>query len=259
MFMTEPQPNRAFVWTQAPWGAVLVCEPLAEVAPHLFTVGNLQLRGDPAEWAAVARAMDVHTDGLRLIRQIHGAAVAMARQGDARPWATPEADAIVSDDPGVAIVVRVADCAPLLIADRRLGVVAAVHAGWRGTLQGVAGRAVRALAREFGSDPADLMAAIGPCLGRCCGEVGPEVVEAFREAGHDETSLRRWFADGPTGRPYLDLARANGDQLAGSGVPETAVHAAGLCSKTYAGLMHSYRAEGKNAGRMVGIISKRRS
>ena len=57
--MTEPQPNRAFRWTQAPWGAALVCDPLAEIAPHFFTVGNLQLRDDPNEWAKVARAMEV--------------------------------------------------------------------------------------------------------------------------------------------------------------------------------------------------------
>ena len=231
-----------------------MCGPLAEVAPHLFTVGNLQLRDNPDEWAAVARAMDVTPAHLRLIKQVHGATVAFARRNTSDAWMTPEADAVISDDPSAAIAVRVADCAPVLIADRRLGAVAAVHAGWRGTMQNIAVAGVQALRTELGSKPSDLIAAIGPCLGPCCGEVGPEVVDAFRAAGHGDQALGRWFSDGATGRPYLDLWQANRDQLTAAGLADEAVFVAGLCSKTYAGLMHSYRAEGQKAGRMVGII-----
>jgi YfiH family protein len=227
---------------------------LAEIAPHLFTVGNLQLRDNPDEWAAVTRAMDVAPGQVRLLKQVHGAAVAVVRRGDPQTWTTPEADAVVSDDPDAAIAVRVADCAPVLIADRRRGVVAAVHAGWRGTMQSIAAAGVKALTGQLGSRPADLVAAIGPCLGPCCGEVGPEVIEAFRAAGHGTQTLERWFSEGATGRPYLDLWQANRDQLTASGVPGESVYVAGLCSKTYAGLMHSYRADGAKAGRMVGII-----
>jgi YfiH family protein len=255
--MTEPQPNRAFRWTQASWGDALVCDPLAEIAPHLFTVGNLQLRDDPNEWAKVARAMEVTPENVRLIRQVHGATVAFARRGDPQSWTMPEADAVITDDASTAIAVRVADCAPVLIADRRLGVVAAVHAGWRGTMQSIVVEGVKALTREFASRPSDLIAALGPCLGPCCGEVGPEVVDAFRAAGHGEKVLERWFSDGATGRPYLDLWQANRDQLVAAGLSEEAVFVAGLCSKTYAGLMHSYRADGQKAGRMVGIIRRR--
>jgi YfiH family protein len=256
--MTEPQPGGAFRWTKAPWGPALVCQPLATVAPHLFTVGNLQLRDNPDEWSAVAQAMDVPRGQLRLIKQVHGAAIAVVRRGDAGAWTTPEADAVVSDDPAAAIAVRVADCAPVLVADRRLGVVAAIHAGWRGTMQGIAAAGVKGLMEEMGSKPVDLVAAIGPCLGPCCGEVGPDVVEAFRAAGHSAHAVDRWFSEGASGRPYLDLWQANRDQLTTIGVPEESVFVAGLCSKTYAGLMHSYRAEGAKAGRMVGIIKARR-
>jgi YfiH family protein len=255
--MTEPQPNRAFRWTQAAWGAALVCDPLAEVAPHLFTVGNLQLRDNPDEWAAVARAMDVTPDQVLLIRQVHGATVAFVRRGVPDAWTMPEADAVISDDLSAAIAVRVADCAPVLIADRRLGVVAAIHAGWRGTMQSIVVEGVKALTRKLRSKPSDLIAAIGPCLGPCCGEVGPEVVDAFRAAGHSERVLANWFSNGASGRPYLDLWQANRDQLMAAGLSEDAVFVAGLCSKTYAGLMHSYRAEGQKAGRMVGIIKSR--
>ncbi len=200
--------------------------------------------------------MDVTPEQVLLIRQVHGATVAFARRGVPDAWTMPEADAVISDDPSAAIAVRVADCAPVLIADRRLGVVAAIHAGWRGTMQSIVVEGVKALTRELGSKPSDLIAAIGPCLGPCCGEVGPEVVDAFRAAGHSEQVLAHWFSDGASGRPYLDLWQANRDQLMAAGLSEDAVFVAGLCSKTYAGLMHSYRAEGQRAGRMVGIIKK---
>src|SRR5688572_19459400 len=162
MFMIQPQPNRGFEWTQAPWGPALRCVPLEPFAQHLFTTGNLQLRDSAAEWGGVAAAMGVSSNNVLLIRQVHGAAAAVARRGRAAEWSMPEADVIVSDDPGSAIGVRVADCAPILMADTRTGAVGAAHAGWRGTVQSTAAAAVRAMRHEFGTKPADMIAAIGP-------------------------------------------------------------------------------------------------
>ena len=227
--------------------------PLARVAPHYFTVGNLELRQEH-EWAAVVSALGVPPCRVRLLRQVHGTSVAVARKGDPTPWSVPESDAVISDDPDVAIGVQVADCAPILIADARRGAVGAVHAGWRGAVVSVAGAAVGAMRRDFGASPADLVAAIGPCLGACCGEVGEEVREAFRTAGHSEAALSRWFSPGPRGRPMLDLWTANADQLRDAGIPAEQIYVAGLCTRTHAGLMHSYRASGTRAGRMTGII-----
>jgi hypothetical protein len=254
MFMTQPQPNRAFEWTQAPWGPALVCLPLLQVAPHLFTIGNLQLRDDPSEWNAVARVLDVAPDRLLLIRQVHGASVAVRRPSENGLWPLPEADILVSSDPSAAIAVRVADCAPILIADAATGVVGAVHAGWRGTVRSAAIAGIRAMEREFGSRPENLLAAIGPSLGACCGEVGEEVVEAFRNAGHEAAAISRWFSPGHRGRPHLNLWKANVDQLIACGIPPAQVHVAELCTKTHAAWMHSYRAAGAAAGRMVGAI-----
>jgi YfiH family protein len=233
---------------------VLQCRPLLERADHFFTAGDLALRADDREWTAVAQQIRLPLEQLFLIRQIHRADVAVARRGRTGRWDRPDADAIVSDDPSNAIGVRVADCAPILLADRRGGAVGAVHAGWRGALQEAAAAGVEAMAREFGSVPGDLVAAIGPCLGPCCGEVGPEVVDAFREAGHGRDRIARWFARGPSGRPYLDLGRANADQLEAAGLQAGNIHIAGLCTKTHAGVLHSYRAEGERAGRMAGVI-----
>jgi YfiH family protein len=255
MVMIPPQPSGGFQWTQAPWGQALECLPLLDVAPHVFTVRNLQLREDPSEWQAVADAMKVGTGDVLLIRQVHRTNVAVVRRGRNGSWPRPEADAIVSDDPSAAIGVRVADCAPILIADRTPGgPVAAVHAGWRGTVQRAAIAGVRRLTTEFGSKPSELVAAIGPCLGPCCGEVGGEVVEAFKEAGHSARDVDAWFSPGPSGRPHIDLWRANHDQLADAGIPLAQIHVAALCTRTYPDWLHSYRVDGANAGRMLAAI-----
>jgi polyphenol oxidase len=144
------------------------------------------------------------------------------------------------------------------MADARLGVVAAVHAGWRSTMQRIASGAVRALGDAFGCRPADLTVAIGPSLGACCGEMGEEVVEAFAAAGHDEQTIERWFTRERGRRPHFDLWRANADQLECAGVPRGAIHVSALCTRTHAGTFHSYRAAGQRAGRMAAVIRANR-
>jgi YfiH family protein len=259
MFMSEPQPNDGFVWTQAPWGPVLRCEPLLEIADHFFTAGSVELRQNDSEWDAVAALAGVPRRQLRLLHQVHGRTIAVSREGTPPgTWTPPQADGIVSDDPSAAFGVRVADCAPILIGARRTGAVAAVHAGWRSTMQRIGAEAVAAMVREFQSDPGDLVAAIGPCLGPCCGEMGEEVVHAFREAGHDEDTIARWFAREDGRRPHFDLWRANVDQLVGAGIPAASIHVAGLCTRTYPETFHSYRVRGTQAGRMVGVIRAKR-
>jgi YfiH family protein len=252
MLMSDPQPTDAFTWTQEPWGRALRCTRLP--APHLFTTRDLVLREDQAEWTAVAFSLGVPADRLLLIKQVHGIHVAVKRAGPNPGWTRPEADVIVTEDPLVAIGVRVADCAPVLLCDPVRGGVGAAHAGWRGTASGAAAAAVRAMQREFRSRPADLIAAIGPCLGACCGEVGPEVVEAFRSAGADVGSIAAWFTPGTGDRSFLDLERANRDQLIGAGLNPDAVFVSGLCTKTHQDRLHSYRGAGSAAGRMLGAI-----
>lgn len=255
--MAYPKPSGGFAWVQAPWGRVLRCAPMLAIADHFFTAGDLQLREDEREWAAVAGEIGVEREKLLLVRQVHRADVSVARRGEDSLGERPEADILLTDDPARAIAIRVADCAPILLADRQTGVVAAIHAGWRGTVAGAAGAAVDALVRAFGSRPADLIAAIGPCIGPCCGEVGEEVRDAFRAAGHAADALARWFSPGPAGRPYLDLWGANADQLAQSGIPTDGIHVARLCTRTHADVLHSHRAGRERAGRMAAVIRTR--
>ena len=212
------------------------------------------LRDDEREWTAAASSLGVPRERLLLGRQVHGVHVAIARAAASTTWARPEADALVTDDPSVAIGVRVADCAPVLLFDPVKNVAGAVHAGWRGTAAGASAAAVRSLAETFGTRPADLMAAIGPCLGRCCGEVGPDVLDAFRAGGADAASMRAWFTPGPGDRSLLDLERANRDQLERAGLDPARICASGLCTKTSRDRLHSYRGDGAGAGRLLGAI-----
>lgn len=220
----------------------------------MFTTADIQLRDDQAEWHGVAAALGVDRAAVRLIKQVHGQGFAVVRRGESPEIERPEADIIITDDPPSAIGVRVADCAPILLADRTRPVVGAAHAGWRGAMHDVATAAVRALNETFGSTPANLIAAIGPSLGPCCGEMGPEVVEAFRDAGHDDADIDRWFTTGPRGRAHFDLWLANADQLERAGVPSNAIHVARLCTRCRPDTFHSYRAAGASAGRMLGAI-----
>lgn len=242
------------MWAQAPWGSVLQCRALVPHASHFFTTASLQLRERSDEWASVARQAGVDPGGLLLLRQVHGKTVVTVQPGRVTPWAIPEADAIISSDPSAAAVVRVADCAPILMVDTQRRTVAAVHAGWRSTMQRIAAATVAEMHRQFGTDPADVIAAVGPSLGECCGEMGEEVVQAFRDAGHGEAHIGAWFTRERGKRPHFNLWKANRDQLEDAGVPPGAIHIAGLCTRTYKDVFHSYRAAGPNAGRMAAVI-----
>jgi purine-nucleoside/S-methyl-5'-thioadenosine phosphorylase / adenosine deaminase len=256
--MTLPSIPEAFEWTTTSWGAALRCVPLGAIAPHLFTTRQLTL-ASPGDNERLAEAIGARA--VAMARQVHGRTVVVLRDGDAPPAVAPEADAFVSSSRDVAVAIRVADCVPLLMADRNRGVVAAVHAGWRGTAARAAIAALDALAHEFGTKPADIVAAIGPSIGACCYEVGTDLVDAFAAAGHERYLIDRWFrAPAPprgSREPMklrLDVAGANRDQLVLAGVPEEQIHLADLCTAMHLDVLTSYRAERENAQRLVAVV-----
>jgi polyphenol oxidase len=262
-----------FHWTQESWGRALRSKPLSDVADHFFTSLPLRLRGrngeEQRDWSRVAETIGVLPVRLLRLTQVHGnhVVVARAREGagpaagrESAPThssAGPEADIVVSNDPCVALAVQVADCVPLLIADRSTGAVAAAHAGWRGTAANVAATTVAALAREFGSRPADLLVAQGPSIGPCCYTVGEELVGEFRRSGFGDV-VDRWFGLDADGRLRLDLWTANRDQLVQAGVPPAHIHQSQLCTSSHPGVFASYRRDGKGTGRIAGVIRARR-
>lgn len=237
---------------------MLQCGPLAAIAPHFFTTRVLRLRGDSPEaadhWAAVASTIGVPPAQLRKMRQVHGCTTVAA--DPAPPAHSPEADGVMTDERDIALVVQVADCVPLLMADPRSGAVAAVHAGWRGTSVNIAGAAVRRLQQQYGCRPEDLVAAIGPCIAACCYQVGPEVREAFAPVAALDPDA--WFTPDPErdDRLRFDGGAANRDQLMAAGLNPANVHLARLCTMTHLSNFYSYRAEGTGTGRLLGVIRR---
>jgi polyphenol oxidase len=262
--MTLPDVPDTFRWTTEPWGAALRCRPLEALAAHLFSSRQLAL-GEPGGWATLGQSLGVGESDVRRVKQVHRTTVLIARADDASN-AQREADAQISADPAVVIAVVAADCVPLLMADARTGAVAAVHAGWRGTAAKIAVAAVDAMQREFGTRPADLVAAIGPAIGPCCYDVGSELVDAFAAAGHARHLIDRWFVALPPrrGEPRgsraklrLDVPGANRDQLILAGMGEERIHLADLCTAMHLDVVTSYRVEKEQAVRIGGAIRAR--
>lgn len=202
---------------------------------------------------------------LRTMRQVHGAAVVVAgspndaphRPGDRGSDAVPTGDALITTRPGEAAAVKTADCIPLLLHDDRTGAAAAIHAGWRGAAAGVVDRAVRTFAETTASPPTAFHAAIGPAIGPCCFEVGPEVLTAFAEAGRNPDDIRRTppprsQPDRPP-RPHLDLPLDTRLRLLAAGLAESRIHQAARCTRCDPAF-HSHRRSPSGAGRNWSVI-----
>jgi YfiH family protein len=177
-------------------------------------------------------------ENLATVKQIHSASVVNA---EGRRGLLGEGDALLEDRPGAVIAVRTADCIPILLADERHRAIAAVHAGWRGTVARIAAAAVDAMRARFGTAPGDLHAAIGPGIGKCCYQVGPEVAAQFGEQG----------------RAHISLRDANRAQLLAAGVTPERTYASNLCTMCLAGEFHSFRRDREAAGRLYSFAGIR--
>lgn len=175
-----------------------------------------------------------YPEGIRTAKQIHSAII----QDAAAP--PGEGDALISGRPGVIVGVKTADCVPILLADPSTHVVAAVHAGWRGTADGIAAATVQALVDAGQTTPRNLRAAIGPSIGACCYEVGPDVA--------------RRFGVGASSPVHLDLPAINAMQLRNAGISNVNIWISQECTFCAADRFYSYRRERESAGRMLSFI-----
>ncbi len=207
-----------------------------------------QVGDDPARVAENWARLERET-GLRFarVRQVHGA---RAVRTDAPTPPAVEADVVVTRAAGVAACVSVADCVPVLLADPESGAVAAVHAGWRGTIARAAAEGVRALCRESGAPPSRLLASVGPSIGPCCYEVSPDLAARFRgELGPDVVR--------EGSRPRLDLWRANVAVLRAEGVPAERIDLVARCTACERERFFSHRRDAGRTGRQVAFIAPR--
>lgn len=240
-----------FRWVDGAAGRALCSSALAAVADHVFTTRAVSFRGETTDddYRRLGSVFGVEGREIVRVKQVHGRSVLVVRPGESLTD-LPEADAIVSIDPSRVMAVRVADCVPILIADRGHRVVSAVHAGWRGTCAGVAGAAVAAIA-ELGVAPDDLIAAMGPSIGACCYQVDERVRTTFLGMTPDAA---RWFSEDGPNHWRLDLWQANADQLEDAGVPPASIHVARVCTADQLASCFSYRREGSGTGRMIAAI-----
>lgn len=236
------QPGLVHAFTTKPWN----------LAPH---------RGPDRERAVerrqqICRTLGVEFDRLTSPAQTHSAEILRVEDADigagrlGRGTAVPFVDGLITERPGVPLILMSADCPLVLAFDPRRRALGIVHASWLGTVAGITTRLIERMRIEFGSDPADVRAAIAPCAGPCCYEVGPEVRRIFHARFPDAD---RFFTP-RNDRFLLDLWTANTAQLAAGGIGLGRIERAGLCSicdKRF----WSYRRDGVEAGRSALIAA----
>jgi purine-nucleoside/S-methyl-5'-thioadenosine phosphorylase / adenosine deaminase len=223
---------------------------------HVFTTrqNGLGARNkgikSPSDWDAVAAEFGVSADRVVTVNQVHGERIVIADSGNFSKMGSVEADAMVTTSPGIAIGIETADCVPILLVDPAAPAVSAVHAGWRSTVKKIVQKTVRMMQDEFGSDPAGMIAAIGPAIGPECYEVDEPVMGPVRKAFPFWSEVATPRGNGKWG---LDLAKVNRLELMQSGLLERNIHSLGMCTSCRRDLFYSFRAEGRT-GRMLSAI-----
>lgn len=223
---------------------------------------------------------------MTLVRQVHSDII---HEFTARTGGAPRGDALITRTPGLLLAVGTADCVPILLADPRQRAVAAIHAGWRGTLARITEKALGRMQMSFGTRPANVVAVVGPAIGGCCYQVGPEVVQAFAAKF---PNAEEWFervSEGPLGKTTtfesvalgeapnplkwlwkappghdppppslrLNLAAANCSQMVAAGVRAANIFSSPLCTACRTDILFSYRRERPHTGRLLGVIGIR--
>jgi YfiH family protein len=226
---------------------------------------------------AALKASDMRVIALR---QIHSDIIHTVTGANSQPSAeAPKGDALITNEPGLLLVVQTADCVPILLADKKRRAIAAIHSGWRGTLQRIAEKTLGRMQMEFGTRSQDVIAALGPGIGQCCFEVGPEVAAEFaakfpeaREwfkgpfdalaRGDNDPNWLPWLTMRPPGhqlpepRAHLDLLAANRAILSAAGVSQRNIFSSVFCTACRTDLFFSYRRE-RLTGRMIAAIGIR--
>ena len=190
---------------------------------------------------------------LQTLSQIHSSIV----HGVSDPDEVPAGDGMVTASPGLYLAIQTADCVPVLLVDEKQRVVAAVHAGWKGTVKRIVEVAVDKMRQQFGSDPGDLSALIGPSIGPCCYVVGGDLQQEFTAAFSYAEQLFHSRNNGGETRLHLDLGKANQRQLIESGVHAGSIDQLGGCTACQPDKYFSHRRSQGHTGRMMSSVGIR--
>ncbi len=173
-------------------------------------------------------------------KQVHGDTISYITD----PGNIGESDAMITDKPGIALCISTADCTAVFIYDKKRKIISAVHSGWKGTQRRITGKTIIKLKNEFNCNPEDMYVYLGPSISQVNYQVGKEVAQYF-----DKKYLVK-----ENDKYFLDLSSSNYDMLIEEGIPAHQIQRSSLCSFEFDEVLHSYRREGKNSGRALGII-----
>jgi polyphenol oxidase len=206
-------------------------------------------------------AIGVDAHRMVLVGQLHGNDVLQVHAEHAGAGATPQstqagfADALITDEPNLVLTTLHADCLPILMIDPERPAVAAVHAGWRGTVADVAGATVRRMQEAYGTDPGQLLAYLGPAIGVCCNEIGPEVTADWRDQATDLGPLSELAVIQPGAKEHFDVPRANALLLQRAGLRPENIEISAICTRCSTDDWFSHRGHGPGAGRQASLIA----
>jgi YfiH family protein len=204
-------------------------------------------------WDCLATAFAMQVEQFLVVNQVHGDAIFVIKP-HGRYFSTRDElnyDAIVTSRTNLAICIKTADCVPVFIVDKVKKVIAVVHAGWKGSVLGISAKVVRLMQNQYDCLPQDILAAIGPSIGRCCYEIDSAVADAFRQHKHSSSFL---FPGTGENKWMLDLAEANRLQILEAGVPENNIEVAGYCTTCNQDMFFSHRGSGGITGRQVNFM-----
>lgn len=245
----------------APYGDLMhaVTTRIGGVSPPPFHSLNLGTgTADSAEnieenYRRLARALGFNLSSVITSHQVHGDRIAHidsipdGRGQFPRAHAFDGYDAFITDKAGIVLMVRVADCVPVILYDPAAHIVALVHAGWRGTLASIVLKTAEAMMRTYGCRPQTIQAAIGPAIGPCCFSVQPDVAELF----HSRFGLDCPYIHRASGSIRIDLAGLNRMQLLDAGLLPEHIELSGMCTACNLHLFFSHRGEQGKTGRFV--------
>lgn len=225
---------------------------------NFFSLNFSSREGDSTEnirqnWQILATAFDIGIDQFFVVNQIHGDRILIIDRPlcSIIPQNPLQFDAMITDQPGIAIGIKTADCVPIFLVDTVKRIVGVVHAGWRGTALNIAAKAVDTFVERFTSQIADITAVIGPAIGPCCYQVDEIVFDAIK-SHKDQDSL--FCPCHKQGHWMLDLPLANKFQIIGRGIPEANIYTMACCTSCNRDLFYSHRADGGNTGRQLNFI-----
>lgn len=210
------------------------------------------IRNVERNFQSFGKTLGINPDRIVTCRQIHGDQIVVV---ESMPVGLPEADAVVTATPGFYPAVKTADCVPILLVDPVRRVAAAVHVGWRGLVKRIARKVTRLMSDRFMSNPPDLIASLGPSIGKCCYEVDDRVLKPFREEfpGAEQFIITNELPNRSGNRTFLDLTAASRFELISQGICEENIHTVDLCTSCRPDLFFSHRRDGAKTGRHVAV------